>query len=561
MGPVTPPPPGSPWECLELCPLQVEQSELQNLFEKYVPYLIDVIVEGIVDGRQGEKLKMIVPQTNLNMVTQLTKVLDALLEGEIEDPDLLECFFLEALYCSLGACLLDFGRNRFDECIKRLASLPSAELDEVWARPGELPGAAPPRARGPTQRPAPCWQVFEILLSRGYSENNFREDLKNLYLRLGIENKTTIFLFTDAQVVEEGFLELINNMLTSGIVPALFAEDEKETILGQIDQEALKQGVSPAKESVWQYFVNKSANNLHIVLGMSPVGDALRTWCRNFPGLVNNTGIDWFMPWPPQALHAVAKSFLGPNTMIPEEHIEDLVEHVVLVHGSVGEFSKQFLQKLRRSNYVTPKNYLDFINTYSKLLDEKTQNNIAQCKRLEGGLDKLKEASIQLDELNRKLAEQKIVLAEKSTACETLLEEIVTNTAIAEEKKKLAEEKAMDIEEQNKIIAVEKAEAETALAEVMPILEAAKLELQKLDKSDVTEIRYRAGPPPAGLVPSVIPESSAVVVAERARPTERMVFVCRGGKGWSSCRGGKGAPGGAVAGPRPPAGGEQRRWP
>lgn len=65
----------------------------------------------------------------------------------------------------------------------------------------------------------------------------------------------------------------------------------------------------------------------------------------------------------------------------------------------------------------------------------------------------------------------------------------------AEEKKKLAEEKAIEIEEQNKIIAVEKAEAETALAEVMPILEAAKLELQKLDKSDVTEIRYQLPPP------------------------------------------------------------------
>ncbi|KAF7484145.1 hypothetical protein GHT09_004373 [Marmota monax] len=250
-----------------------------------------------------------------------------------------------------------------------------------------------------------------------------------------------------------------------------------------------------AKESVWQYFVNKSTNNLHIVLGMSPVGDTLRTRCRNFPGLVNNTGIDWFMPWPPQALHAVAKSFLGANPMIPGENIEDLVEHVVLVHESVGEFSKQFLQKLRRSNYVTPKNYLDFINTYSKLLDEKTQFNIAQCKRLEGGLDKLKEATIQLDELNQKLAEQRVVLAEKSAACEALLEEISTNTVVAEEKKKLAEEKAIEIEEQNKIIAVEKAEAETALAEVMPILEAAKLELQKLDKSDVTEIRSFAKPP------------------------------------------------------------------
>ncbi len=59
--------------------------------------------------------------------------------------------------------------------------------------------------------------MFEIALSRGYSEMNFREDLKTLYLKLGIENKKMVFLFTDAHVAEEGFLELINNMLTSGI--------------------------------------------------------------------------------------------------------------------------------------------------------------------------------------------------------------------------------------------------------------------------------------------------------------------------------------------------------
>lgn len=67
-------------------------------------------------------------------------MLDAFLEGEREDPDLLECYFLEALYCSLGASLLGDGRLKFDECIKRLASLPSADMDGVWAKPGELPG-------------------------------------------------------------------------------------------------------------------------------------------------------------------------------------------------------------------------------------------------------------------------------------------------------------------------------------------------------------------------------------------------------------------------------------
>ncbi len=35
-----------------------------------------------------------------------------------------------------------------------------------------------------------------------------------------------MFLFTDSHVKEESFLEAINNMLTIGIVPAIFAEEE-----------------------------------------------------------------------------------------------------------------------------------------------------------------------------------------------------------------------------------------------------------------------------------------------------------------------------------------------
>ncbi len=41
---------------------------LNNLFEKYVHSSIDMIVDGIVDGKQGQKLKTVVPQTDLNMV-------------------------------------------------------------------------------------------------------------------------------------------------------------------------------------------------------------------------------------------------------------------------------------------------------------------------------------------------------------------------------------------------------------------------------------------------------------------------------------------------------------
>ncbi len=43
-----------------------------------------------------------------------------------------------------------------------------------------------------------------------------------------------VFLFTDGHVAQEGFLESINNMLTSGMVPALFPDDEKEVVIGQV---------------------------------------------------------------------------------------------------------------------------------------------------------------------------------------------------------------------------------------------------------------------------------------------------------------------------------------
>lgn len=50
---------------------KIEKDNLHRLYEKYVPTLVDMVVEGVVDGRQGEKMKTIIPLTNLNMVSCL----------------------------------------------------------------------------------------------------------------------------------------------------------------------------------------------------------------------------------------------------------------------------------------------------------------------------------------------------------------------------------------------------------------------------------------------------------------------------------------------------------
>jgi len=56
------------------CSLREKKEErkcLNELFDKFVPPLITLILEGVIDGKQGEKLRQIIPLTNLNMVNLL----------------------------------------------------------------------------------------------------------------------------------------------------------------------------------------------------------------------------------------------------------------------------------------------------------------------------------------------------------------------------------------------------------------------------------------------------------------------------------------------------------
>ncbi len=46
---------------------------------------------------------------------------------------------------------------------------------------------------------------------------------------------------------------------------------------------------------MWRAFINRVRDNLHLVLAMSPVGEAFRARCRQFPSLINCCTIDWWV--------------------------------------------------------------------------------------------------------------------------------------------------------------------------------------------------------------------------------------------------------------------------
>ncbi|CAF1082209.1 unnamed protein product [Didymodactylos carnosus] len=249
--------------------------------------------------------------------------------------------------------------------------------------------------------------LFEIQLTRNYSETSFREDLKILYIQVGLRNIKTVFILSDDVIVEEGFLEYINNMLSSGMAPTLFTEEERDGIISEIREEATQNGRLLSKENVWDYFIKKCTTNFHIILCMNPIGETLRNRARNFPALINNTTIDWFMKWPQQALYAVAEYFVSRFKFMSDQYTNDIVEHMAMVHESTHFYCDMFTEKMHRSAYVTPKNYLDFIHTYLSLYKRKRQEIVQQSERLNVGIIKIDEASTVIEAMDRHLQKQR----------------------------------------------------------------------------------------------------------------------------------------------------------
>lgn len=81
-------------------------------------------------------------------------------------------------------------------------------------------------------------------------------------------------------------------------VPNLFAVDEKQEICERMrvldrqrDRDKQTDG-SPL--SLFNMFVERCRTQLHVVLAMSPIGDAFRNRLRHFPALINCCTINWF---------------------------------------------------------------------------------------------------------------------------------------------------------------------------------------------------------------------------------------------------------------------------
>jgi dynein heavy chain len=340
--------------------------------------------------------------------------------------------------------------------------------------------------------------TFQITISKQYNQVALFEDLKALYKVAGLKGQKVCFIFTDAEIKDEGFLEFINQILMTGEVAGLFPKDEMDMILN--DMRAVMKREAPSiidtMENLYAFFMGRVRDNLHTCLCFSPVGDKFSTRARNFPGLINGCTIDWFLPWPQEALIAVSTKFIGDFQMACDDKAKhELQKHMGFVHVAVTRACKEYFEKFRRNVYVTPKSYLSFIDGYRALYQRKLDEVKQLADKINSGLNKLFEAKADVKNMQIELTQKNKDLAVAQKDAADLLKEISASTAIAEKEKARVAVIVEGVSAKADEISIVKEDAERDLAAAKPALDAAVEALNSISAKDIGALKALKNPP------------------------------------------------------------------
>ena len=338
-------------------------------------------------------------------------------------------------------------------------------------------------------------ETFQIALSKGYGINELKVDLAKCFVKSGQKGQGVMFLMTDAQVSDEKFLVLINDLLSSGQVADLFPDDQKQEVIDGVRGEVKSQGLLDSNANCWEFFIDRVRRLLKVVLCFSPVGNTLRLRARRFPGLVNCTTIDWFHDWPQDALISVSGNFLQDIEAIPADLKPSVSEFMAHVHTTVNAMSHVYLTQEKRYNYTTPKSFLEQIALYKSLLARKSSELQSNMDRMENGLTKLQSTAAQVDDLKEKLKAQEIELADKNKEADALIQKVGVETEKVNKEKEIADVEKEKVRIINEDVSAKQKSCSEDLAKAEPALKAAQEALNTLNKNNLTELKSFGAPP------------------------------------------------------------------
>ena len=408
---------------------------------------------------------------------------------------------------------------------------------------------------------------YQIKITKNYSQKNFQADMQVLFESIIFKNTSYTFIFSDNEITTEGIIEDVNNILNLGEIPNLYQKRDGKDDFQRIRDKLRDPLKRETDEKIYDNFISRIQQSLHISFCMSQSGSSLRTLARKYPGLINNTTQIWFTDWPQDALKQVATHYLNgfievelppPEPLaegeeeeeeeeedngsedeavkaerkrvkkeeqenalreeLKKEKLEAMSVYFANVHTSVKEYSDLMKEELRRQYFVTPKSFIDFVKEFMVFSKKRRQDISSQLTTYSIGLNKLDEAST----LAKKISEEIYKKNEEQKSAKRRLDEVLKKLAneekvVRKEADKLRE-KNEDIDEKTKNAEKLEYECQERLAKVQPILDEANEKVKELENNTAAfaEVKQLAGKK----IPWVMVVLKPIMILMGESPTE-----------------------------------------
>ena len=357
--------------------------------------------------------------------------------------------------------------------------------------------------------------VFQIKVHNKYSAEDFDEDLRNVLRRSGCKDEKICFILDESNVMDSSFLERMNTLLANGEVPGLFEGDEHTTLMTQCKEGAQRQGLMlDSNEELYKWFTNQVMKNLHVVFTMNPSSDGLKDRAATSPALFNRCVLNWFGDWSDNAFYQVGKEFTikmdldvptwrAPDYFpvacsllsMPPQHRDAVVNAMVFVHQSLHKINSKIVKRGGHVMSITPRHFLDFIQHFVKLYNEKRSGLEEEQLHINVGLNKIAETVAQVEEMQKSLAVKSAELESKNIEANDKLKQMVKDQQEAEKQKQQSIEISKLVDQQTKDIAIKRSEVMKDLERVEPAVIDAQNAVKNIKKQHLVEVRTMANPP------------------------------------------------------------------
>lgn len=228
----------------------------------------------------------------------------------------------------------------------------------------------------------------------------------------GVEGRKICFIFDESNVLGPAFLERMNALLAGGEVPGLFDGEDYTKLIAACKEEARKKNrMLETDDEVYRQFTKDVQKNLHVAFTMNPANADFSNRSASSPALFNRCVIDWFGDWADDGLTQVAleftryvdvgaQSFTKPielpnSTQEPtkkrvDPKLELISQGIVDMHIRVREVNQQLQKQAKNFNFITPRDFLNFIKQFVRLHVAKKTELEEQQTHLQTGIDKLR---------------------------------------------------------------------------------------------------------------------------------------------------------------------------